>query len=52
MRFLTRDTLTTAAELAGGACIVGGAFVLFGLGVSMIVLGIALIAVGYLAGAE
>jgi len=52
-RFLPyRDLLTTVAEIAGGACVVGGAFVLFGLGVSMIVLGVALIALGYLAGGE
>lgn len=52
-RFLpTRDALTTAAEIAGAGCIVVGAFLLFGLGVSMIVLGVALIALGYLGGAE
>lgn len=52
-RFLpSRDALTTFAEIAGAGCVVGGAFVLFGLGVSMVVLGVALIALGYLGGAE
>lgn len=49
-----RDVLTTAAEFVGAACIVAGAFVLFGIGVALAVAGVALIAFGYLAsgGAE
>lgn len=52
MRLPSRDTWTSAAEVAGAACIVGGFFLLFGLGVALCVLGVALIALGYLAGAE
>lgn len=52
-RFLpSRDAVTSVAEIAGAGCVVGGSFVLFGLGVALCVLGAALIALGYLAGAE
>ena len=44
-----RDVLTTLAEVAGAACIVGGAFVLFGIGVALMVAGVGLLAFGYLA---
>lgn len=55
LRFLTsRDFLTSAVEVAGAGLLVGGAFVLFGLGVALCVAGVALLALGYLAsgGAE
>ena len=51
-RVLSRDSVTTAAEIAGGACIVAGAGVLFGLGIALVVGGIALLAMGYLGGSE
>ena len=44
-----RDVLTPLAEVAGAACIVGGAFVLFGIGVALMVAGVGLLALGYLA---
>ena len=44
-----RDVLTTLAEIAGAACIVAGAFVLFGFGVALMVAGVGLLAFGYLA---
>lgn len=49
-----RDVLTTAAEIGGAACVIAGAFVLFGIGVALIVAGAALLGLGYLAsgGAE
>ena len=49
-----RDLVTTGVEIVGGCVVVAGAFVLFGLGVSLMLAGIGLIAVGYLAsgGAE
>jgi len=47
-----RDALTTSMEIAGAGCVVAGAFIIFGLGVGMCVLGLALIALGYLGGAE
>lgn len=49
-----RDVVTTGLEILGCCAVVAGAFVLFGLGVSLIVAGIGLAAVGYLAsgGAE
>ena len=51
-RALSRDTVTTAAEIVGGACIVAGAGVLFGLGIALIVAGAALLLLGYLGGSE
>lgn len=49
-----RDYVTTGVEIVGGCAVVAGAFVLFGLGVALIVAGIGLVTVGYLAsgGAE
>lgn len=49
-----RDVVTTGLEIVGGCAVVAGAFVLFGLGIALIVAGIGLAAVGYLAsgGAE
>lgn len=44
-----RDVLTTTAELAGAACVIAGAFVLFGIGVALMIGGAALICFGYLA---
>jgi len=51
-RVLSRDAVTTAAEIAGGACIVAGAGVLFGLGIALVVAGAALLVLGYLGGSE
>lgn len=53
-RFFTRDAVTSVTEIAGSALIVGGAFVLFGIGVALVAAGAALIVLGYLAsgGAE
>lgn len=44
-----RDALTTAAEVLGGACVVAGVFLLFGLGAALIVGGLAAIGFGFLA---
>lgn len=44
-----RDALTTAAEIAGALCIVTGCLVLFGIGVTLMVAGAGLLAIGYLA---
>lgn len=53
-RVLSLDFLTSLAELAGGALVIAGAFVLFGLGVALLAAGAGLIVAGYLAsgGAE
>lgn len=47
----TRDRVTSAAELLGAAAVVAGCLVLFGIGVALIVAGVLLIALGFLAGA-
>ncbi len=51
-RLLTRDRVTSAVELLGAGAVVAGCFVLFGLGVALMVAGVALIGIGYLAGAR
>ena len=48
---VTRDRVTSAAELLGAAAVVAGCLVLFGIGVALIVAGVLLIALGFLAGA-
>lgn len=55
VRLLTsRDFWTSAVEVIGAGCVVGGVFVMFGLGVALCVAGVALVALGFLAsgGAE
>jgi len=54
MRLFSRDSLTSVLEIVGGLCVAAGSFVLFGLGVALIVVGVGAIAAGYLAsgGAE
>ena len=47
----TRDRVTSAAELLGAAAVVAGVFVLFGIGVALVVAGVLLLAIGFLAGA-
>jgi len=52
-RFMpSRSVVTTVVEIAGAGSVVAGAFVIFGLGVGLCVLGVALIGLGYLGGAE
>ena len=46
---LSRDLWTSFTEIVGGACVIAGAFVLFGVGVALIVAGLGLLAFGYLA---
>ena len=48
---VTRDRVTSAAELLGAAAVVAGVFVLFGIGVALVVAGVLLLAIGFLAGA-
>ena len=48
---VTRDRVTSAAELLGAAAVVAGVFVLFGVGVALVVAGVLLLAIGFLAGA-
>lgn len=48
-RLLTRDRVTSAVELLGAAAVVAGCVVLFGAGVALIVGGLALVAIGWLA---
>ena len=55
VRLLTsRDFLTSLLEVVGAGCVIGGVFALFGFGVALLVTGVALLALGYLAsgGAE
>lgn len=47
----TRDRVTSAAELLGAFAVVAGCLVLFGIGVALIVAGVLLISLGFLAGA-
>lgn len=51
---MSRDLLTSIAELAGCCAVVAGSFVLFGVGVALCVAGAVLLVAGYLAsgGAE
>lgn len=48
-RFVSRDLLTSVLEIVGGLCVAAGSFVLFGLGVALVVIGVGAIAAGYLA---
>jgi uncharacterized membrane protein YkgB len=47
----TRDRVTSAVEILGAAAVIAGCLVLFGIGVALIVAGVLLIALGFLAGA-
>lgn len=49
MRLFSRDSLTSVLEIVGGLLIAAGFFVLFGLGVALVVVGVGAIAAGYLA---
>ena len=47
---VSRETITTAFEIAGAGCITAGVFVLFGVGISLLVGGVFIMAFAYLAG--
>ena len=48
-RLLSRDLFTSVLEIVGGLLVAAGCFVLFGLGVALVVVGVGAIAAGYLA---
>lgn len=47
---VSRETITTAFELVGAGLITAGVFVLFGVGVSLLVGGVFIMAFSWLAG--
>jgi len=49
MRFFSRDLVTSGLECVGVCAFAAGSFILFGVGVALLVVGVCAVAAGFLA---